>query len=507
MRVAETRITTTRRMKSLLLRTILLGALCAGLASPAWAATVSKLRVGQHADFTRVVFELDSRAGYRLERSTEAGKPVVVVTLDADLSGSVPRSVRSGSSLLESVSIDSAPGRTVATLRLRRSGLPIKELLLGSPPRIVLDVLGEDTALAQAKKAPAPAPRTVAQKTEPAPAPEPKAKPEPEKPSTPEPAPKQVAKAETPKTPTPRPQAAPAEPRTEPEAEPGTETEARKTEPAETPTPAPAAEPEPDAAAATATRDQEAERAAREAMERRLAAVREAAEKRKAQLRSEKQKKQAEAAPAPDSDGAQGGSNMLLVGGVAGLLAVLLIVAVALSRRRRALPKNLDVTSLSDDEPEAPSREVRDEPFGVPGVPDTDEDESAAAPREPLVAGEPTAEPPLSAPGLFDDLEKGESAMETQVQDLPAERGHGPAGAAEAASDIGRVVAELERRMAQLESKLDESNAARERLERQVAAQSEELRVQRAAIARTQRALRGLTRSDEDHATEPAIRE
>ena len=48
---------------------------------------------------------------------------------------------------------------------------------------------------------------------------------------------------------------------------------------------------------------------------------------------------------------------------------------------------------------------------------------------------------------------------------------------------------------------------ARERLERQVAAQSEELRVQRAAIARTQRALRSLSRSEEEQATEPALRE
>jgi hypothetical protein len=40
-----------------------------------------------------------------------------------------------------------------------------------------------------------------------------------------------------------------------------------------------------------------------------------------------------------------------------------------------------------------------------------------------------------------------------------------------------------------------------------VAAQSEELRVQRAAIARTQRALRTMTRGDEDKATEPALRD
>ena len=65
----------------------------------------------------------------------------------------------------------------------------------------------------------------------------------------------------------------------------------------------------------------------------------------------------------------------------------------------------------------------------------------------------------------------------------------------------------MERRIAQVEARLDESIDARERLERQVAAQSEELRVQRAAIARTQRALRSLSRSEEDQATEPAPRD
>jgi phage-related tail protein len=74
-------------------------------------------------------------------------------------------------------------------------------------------------------------------------------------------------------------------------------------------------------------------------------------------------------------------------------------------------------------------------------------------------------------------------------------------------SDVTRLVRELERRLAQVETRLDEANDARERLERQVAAQSEELRVQRAAIARTQRALRGLNRGEEEQATEPALRD
>jgi hypothetical protein len=55
----------------------------------------------------------------------------------------------------------------------------------------------------------------------------------------------------------------------------------------------------------------------------------------------------------------------------------------------------------------------------------------------------------------------------------------------------------LERRIARLEGRIEELLEARERLERYAAAQNEELRVQRAAIARTQRVLRGIVRTED----------
>ncbi len=64
---------------------------------------------------------------------------------------------------------------------------------------------------------------------------------------------------------------------------------------------------------------------------------------------------------------------------------------------------------------------------------------------------------------------------------------------------------ELEQRISGLERRLEEVLDAKDRLERHVAAQTEELRVQRAAIARTQRVLRNLTRPD-DAPTEPALK-
>ncbi|MEE9608122.1 MAG: hypothetical protein V3U03_10340 [Myxococcota bacterium] len=98
-----------------------------------------------------------------------------------------------------------------------------------------------------------------------------------------------------------------------------------------------------------------------------------------------------------------------------------------------------------------------------------------------------------------------------QEPELPISRSPGQAAPVAAprsagGGDAARLGQDLERRLSQLETRLTEEAEAREKLERQVAAQSEELRVQRAAIARTQRALRGLTRSEEE-ATEPALRE
>ena len=96
--------------------------------------------------------------------------------------------------------------------------------------------------------------------------------------------------------------------------------------------------------------------------------------------------------------------------------------------------------------------------------------------------------------------------MEQDFSNVQADSGSAAAPSG-AVSDIGRIVQDLQARVSALESKREEANEARERLERQAAAQSEELRVQRAAIARTQRALRSMSRGDEDKATEPALRD
>lgn len=72
---------------------------------------------------------------------------------------------------------------------------------------------------------------------------------------------------------------------------------------------------------------------------------------------------------------------------------------------------------------------------------------------------------------------------------------------------VMRLIREMETRIGDVETRLEETVDAKERLERQVVAQTEELRVQRAAIARTQRAVRNMRQPVENTPTEPALRD
>jgi len=506
----------------------------AGWAAPAWSADVVAVRIGQHPEFTRVVFELDAPTGYRVTRTPSSdGSEAIVVTLDAS---SRSQTIRSGSSLLRSVGVEPAAGKTTARVALRKSGLPLKEMILSNPPRIVLDVLGTDTALV--KRAPAP----VAKRTKPAPtapvevarkAPEPKPAPKAEPAPTPpvekpvEPKVQAKAQATPPPPKPPAPQVAKPAPPPAPTAK------------APTP-PTPPSTAEGEAGSTAAERDTAAEKAARDAMEARLAAVREAADARREEaeaaraareareIEQAKQRERAETADrAAEADSSEGTSiDPTLIGGIAVGLA-LLVALIVMMRRRRSLPKDLDVTMLADDEGGAPGARGAatgmdfaiggDQGAGRSADADLPARSTSEGPGSGSALGETDrTKAPLSAPGLFDELDKhdepdkGASTMDHEMHDSGADTVQSAplhSAGASGGSDVVSMMREMERRMAGLESRLEEEMAARERLERQVAAQSEELRVQRAAIARTQRALRGLSRSDEEQATEPALRD
>jgi hypothetical protein len=199
-------------------------------------------------------------------------------------------------------------------------------------------------------------------------------------------------------------------------------------------------------------------------------------------------------------------------------------VAVRLFRKR-SLPNDLDVSDFEDapgDGAVAVDSETSDripvEGFSMNDSPTEDPAPQVESPA-PLVEEQNTAAYSLSEvaaettepeTGLYDEDSEGEKPMDMDTSNLPTERDDFSAPPAAVMSggdsDVSQLVQELAGRIANLETRLDEANDSRERLERQVAAQSEELRVQRAAIARTQRALRSLSRSEEDQATEPALR-
>ena len=455
-------------------------------ATPSLAANVVQVRVGNHPTFTRVVFELDAPAGYRVEKAVDREEKELVVTLEA---ASTPRSVRSGSPEVGLVSVQDGTVSTVAHIRLRRDIAGVKELILSNPPRIVIDLMREPSLIAAQKAAASTAATVKAPAAEPAPAKAPEAKlagiptleaKPAETPSAPKAAVEPPEPAVVPKTePKPEPKLveAPIAPR--PEAKAALAPPPPSPEPV-APPPAPDAEPAMPAPPETA-----------EAAPPELPAPAPVA-------------KPPMPAPVPEASGPRLEPMQIAALAAGGLLLILLVV---LLMRRRRLPNDLDVTALADadEEPLGSISEGLD--FGA--------GERVAAPMPPRQAPAPPAPGGLFADtdqDRFDTSEKGERKMSQDSLDLPISHGGRPAAAHVAPtsagdSDVARLVRELERRVAQLETRLDEANDARERLERQVAAQSEELRVQRAAIARTQRALRGLNRGEEEQATEPALRD
>ncbi len=501
---------------------VVLGAFVLGgvvSAAPAFAAGIVEVRVGLHPGFTRVVFETDAPARYRVER-TPAGE--IRVHLGATTEG---LRMKARGPVLDALRIDAVSGGRGALARLRlKADVEVEELVLSKPARIVLDLrprsaAGETSGSKATASTPKPetAPKTrpteVARAPEPAPVrqPEPARVEEAAKP-TPEPAlptevekPGEMAAAG-------EPEEAPAEePTAEPEAAAVAETGASGdgAGAAEEPTPAesePLAETDPILAAADAEPSpielfgEEAEGVAGLPAPTRPGAMSPPPPARKAPV-----------APPPrqTAQADEGGLSFLpgalsdprILAGIGALALVLLVTAVLRSRKSDSeidsvIPPFEGDEPFSIDEAEAQPATVgfeeEEEPAAVP---------AAAAPEE-TGGFEPTANTEDY------DVTEGHTEMDQGFDSPIADSSTSPiAAAAGMEADVMEMFQKLSSRVDQLESRLQEVTEAKERLERQVAAQTEELRVQRAAIARTQRVLRTVVRSDEDEATEPAPKE
>jgi len=568
--------------------------------APAWSASVTQVRIGNHPTFTRVVFELDAAAGYGIETTTtEAGKPEILVTLQA---GSTPRSINSRSEMVEQVTVQEGRSEAVVRIRLNKQPSRVKELILADPPRIVFDFVFPESRLAAIR---AEAKRKAAA-TPPAPMPQPQPdtrataliaeQPSAEQKAATEAAAKtdrlataeaekkaateakaeaeRMAKLEEEKRAAAEKAAAEKKVKAKAEAERMAKLEAEKKLAAEAAAKADqlvTAEAEKKAAAEAkveriAKLEGETKAAAAKAAVERIAKLE--AEKKKAEADERARQREAERvaqlpvkpgpsdpdleppsfegrpiveapkpgavaqrtpAPAPASTGGDDGSIDWVTYGAAGAGVILLFVGLVLFLRRRKLPNDMDVTALAEEEGLDGGEKESAIPaggfsMGKVGASNVSPGSTAVVGSVDLSSVEvpaPDSGPGIVAgPGLLDDepekesknmvdLESGDLPMDRTQSEIPTQIGGidpdgSPGGGA---GDVARLVQELERRVAQMETRLDESIDARERLERQVAAQSEELRVQRAAIARTQRALRTLNRSEDEQATEPALRE
>lgn len=476
------------------------------------AATLSQVRIGTHADHTRIVLELDEATSYRLTPPGEGGAQLQI-QLDAT---SAARHVASQSPLVKAVRVTpSARGATVF-VDLSQSAVGVSEMILADPPRIVLDLTPAGastvTRAIPPARAPAPAPERA---PEPTPAPPPSlaaagaaaAPPTPPAPAQPvpslsDPVPSDVAES---------PAATPAD---------GAEVADSETTRAE------ADSAEESAAGLLAEADEEtregvfsgspsgggSEPASRP-------------EKAPAEVVVRTPTTAAPASPATESAAADltWVDRLLSPVGFAGIGIVLLMLVVLAVRRRRhdededPLYSVMSADDAGDDhegahagmawdqrDDEADDVEDANAAPGTSFFDDEPVDRDGAqqlslARSSGVDVGSAAAAVPEAANDADSFFQEPDPSTPLAVSDEHAPSFQpGPGNVTHLAAELGDRVQELERRLEQL-------TEARERLERQVAAQTEELRVQRAAIARTQRVVRSMTKG-EDIATEPVPR-
>jgi phosphate uptake regulator len=408
-------------------------------AFPGKAADLVDVRIGLHEKFTRVVLETDARAPCWIESS---GSEELVLRLNA---GSGARVIASKySPQLVSVAVMPA-GVGVSEIRIALRGpVETEKLVLSTPDRIVLDLRDAGEAGA--------APPTAGQPALPTPVPEPVAEAIPEAPL----ALKPDSLTEVPL------ERVPAQ-LLEPALEEVEESEEVLAVPAH---------PEPDPSAVLAA--EEAEEPVPAAPESSTLTPR---------------------AVVPPPAAAESGlldglpapfDQPLLLAGL--LVALIFVIAFVVLRRRG---------SAEDEEPNTPF--AAGEPFSVdeqPGVAAPQESAEEALPSSPAGATQESSRFDQPVETVERSGEQQSAAPATDPGEVAVAI---PAAPPAASADPSQ---ELERRLTQLEERLDEMVDAKDRLGRQIAAQTEELRVQRAAIARTQRVLRDLTRPG-DEATEP----
>nr|MDJ0864798.1 hypothetical protein [Myxococcota bacterium] len=186
---------------------------------------------------------------------------------------------------------------------------------------------------------------------------------------------------------------------------------------------------------------------------------------------------------------------------------LLAVIVFAVMRRRRAPAEDPLSSVMSAEDAGMMSEEVPAEPFALE-APEAPAGLAPAPAGDDELAMEPVPKQDSAPSDSIFDAEPEASAPIAEIEPAAAVAPPPPAPdpvVPAAPASVAAGSAELVSRIAELEGRLESLMESRERLERQVAAQTEELRVQRAAIARTQRVVRSMGKP-EDAATEPVPR-
>ncbi len=469
----------------------------AWLATAAWSGNLTAVRVGVHADYTRLVFQLDGATPYQLVSLQPKDDGTQLLTLSIQgMAPSLDRVPVKGSPHIKGVRVASLPDGG-AELRIRlRGDVELKELVLSGPDRIVLDFFAAGSGKGPSLVSLVP------------------------------PALDPVASTALPPRASDFDEAA-----LEPEPEPRRSIDELHEEAFGSEEIASTGDPELEAVArdAQALAEVAEDTSAVEGLE---AEVLGAAEMAPLDDPDALQAEDADAyagveiaevvpeepasAPAPSGSPAaeSGGSGSLLgspvvLAAIAGLAIVGLLFV--LGRRRKSEPEDDVLRPLDAGAPDAAQEGMG---ASADGAIENLFDEATEAEAQEIVDADAPA--PFVAPledhdiepdaivipqATSEDHEMGVGHDEPSIAPTPMVAPLAPSEMGQ--GDVAKMVEEFERRIAHLENRLEEVVDAKERLERQVGAQTEELRVQRAAIARTQRVLRTLARP-EDEASEPA---
>jgi hypothetical protein len=428
-------------------------------AAAGFASNLKDVRVGPHGEYTRVVLETDAKVSYSLNQSAD------VVTIELQASAT-PKAVTAKSQQLSWVRVEPAGASSLVRIELKGPAR-VKQMVLSGPNRIVLDVYGDVASATQAAARPEPAPVVA------------------------EPAPVAALPPGIAETAATGPRAddeaaliqreADALLGPEPGAVPGDELAATEGLPSDD------------------SRVGDGEIAAAEAP------APEAKPALPPRLQATKAKK--------------GVLDWLLDPYILLGLAVVMAGLFFILRRQRPAPQAVAAPPRDESESASSLFAPASDSAADTETIATDESERVGSFEVSGEARDESAAAPRTAPA-----DEGGSPFEFEAPDVDPEKPEVGRAHGATLSTIGAVtstaayetkaptatgglsMAELDRRLALLEQRLEEVIDAKDRLERQVSAQTEELRVQRAAIARTQRVLRTVVRPEDDQPSEPVLK-